>query len=394
MRTRHTAHPLPAFPVFSSAFLSSNEVVLGGGGGASRSGIKNKLRLYRVDEDRSLHLLNELELEKDEDAPMSMATHLETKTVVCGINSTTEKLQKGQNENCRVFGLSGEEHRLEQLNTKGTLLSGDTEDYQKVTVISPDGSLLVVAGNRELSLLSYPSLLPVAQTINVTEGDIYDATLSSSHFVITTTVNLLVYALPGTSSPTSSQQDERPSEKPSKKKKGKQKSKDKEETVNSSLPALELSLFRFHPSDPSVLYAMLNCTSPRTRSTKSVKRQAYAIKWVVNAHGSEEKAEKSRKAGESGVTCFDVSPDGKFLALGSSNYAINLLDSNTLSPLLTILKAHDFPLTTLCFNPTSKLLVSGSADSTVRVVSVPAWSTVLFIIVALIAILIAITLSK
>lgn len=43
MRARHTSHPLPNFPVFSSSFLSSNTLVLGGGGGASRTGIKNKL---------------------------------------------------------------------------------------------------------------------------------------------------------------------------------------------------------------------------------------------------------------------------------------------------------------------------------------------------------------
>jgi len=40
-------------------------------------------------------------------------------------------------------------------------------------------------------------------------------------------------------------------------------------------------------------------------------------------------------------------------------------------PLVTILKAHEFPPTTLKFNPTSKLLVSGSADNSVRVISVP-----------------------
>jgi prolactin regulatory element-binding protein len=34
------------------------------------------------------------------------------------------------------------------------------------------------------------------------------------------------------------------------------------------------------------------------------------------------------------------------------------------------LKAHDFPSTTLKFNPTGSLLVSGSADNTVRIVSV------------------------
>lgn len=43
MRTKHTAHSLPSFPVYSSAFVSPNELVLGGGGGQSKTGIKNKL---------------------------------------------------------------------------------------------------------------------------------------------------------------------------------------------------------------------------------------------------------------------------------------------------------------------------------------------------------------
>lgn len=43
MRTKHTPHPLPAFPVYSSAFISEHELVLGGGGGQSKTGVKNKL---------------------------------------------------------------------------------------------------------------------------------------------------------------------------------------------------------------------------------------------------------------------------------------------------------------------------------------------------------------
>ena len=43
MRAQHTSHPLKAFPVYSIAFISDNEVILGGGGGSSRAGIKNKM---------------------------------------------------------------------------------------------------------------------------------------------------------------------------------------------------------------------------------------------------------------------------------------------------------------------------------------------------------------
>lgn len=50
MRARHVAHGLANFPVYSSAFLSPYELVLGGGGGTTKSGIKNKLV-------RSLHIV-------------------------------------------------------------------------------------------------------------------------------------------------------------------------------------------------------------------------------------------------------------------------------------------------------------------------------------------------
>jgi prolactin regulatory element-binding protein len=92
MRARHTAHSTPTFPVYSAAFLSPTELILGGGGGASKTGIKNKLvrrpysrfdpdssfffqRLYHVDEFLTLKIADELQLESGEDAPMSMAVH-------------------------------------------------------------------------------------------------------------------------------------------------------------------------------------------------------------------------------------------------------------------------------------------------------------------------------
>lgn len=43
MRTQHTTHQLPAFPVYCSAWISEDRLVLGGGGGASKTGVKNKL---------------------------------------------------------------------------------------------------------------------------------------------------------------------------------------------------------------------------------------------------------------------------------------------------------------------------------------------------------------
>jgi len=129
MRTQHTPYSLPTFPVYSAGFVSPNELVLGGGGGSSRSGIKNKLRAYNVSTHKSLELIDEFEFERGEDAPMSLAVDSKSHTFVCGVNSTTDLLEKGQNENCRVFGFK--DHKLSLLRTHGTLTSGNLEDYQR-----------------------------------------------------------------------------------------------------------------------------------------------------------------------------------------------------------------------------------------------------------------------
>jgi len=132
MRARHITHSLPAF-----WFLAAAEVPQGPVLRISWYDNTDKLaliihgsytsvqRLYNVGEDMKLGLLDELELEKGEDAPMSMTAHSEvrnihtytvsldctayrvtqSKTFVCGVNSSTEKLRNGQNENCHLYGL-------------------------------------------------------------------------------------------------------------------------------------------------------------------------------------------------------------------------------------------------------------------------------------------------
>ncbi|KAH9998384.1 WD40-repeat-containing domain protein [Russula vinacea] len=350
MRARHTAHSTPTFPVYSAAFLSPGEVVLGGGGGASKTGIKNKLRLYHVDEYFTLKLTDELQLEVGEDAPMSMAPHpsvrhpvsLAGSSFVCGINSTAEKF----------------------VSSVGTL-GKDPDDFQKVTVFSPDGAYLAVAGGNELSVLTFPEL--VSTKTHIDQGEIYDAAFSGTTLVVATTVNLLVYNLLAS-----------------------EKGKEKESSVlnlenptvieRPKLPGGETGTFRvarYHPHSSRIFYT----------------RKAYLIRWNTDQW----KTERVRKVGVKGLTAFDVSDNGKWIAYGSSDCSVGLLDAFTLAPLLSILKSHEFPPTVLKFNPTSRLLISGSADNTVRLIAIPdglgdssSWSYALMIILALFFVLFAI----
>ncbi|KAF5370100.1 hypothetical protein D9758_001205 [Tetrapyrgos nigripes] len=395
MRVPHTPHTFPAFPIYSSAFVSDNQLVLGGGGGVSKSGIKNKLRLFTVKDDRSVELVDEYELAKGEDNPMSMAAHPDGKNLVCGVNSALESLQKGVNENCRSFSI--ENGKLSLTRTRGTISVSDDDDYQKVTVFSPDGTLVAVAGCNTLQVLSYPSLTPIASPVQ-TEKEIYDAAFSKSQLIIATTANLQVYNLP-------SAEKTKPS--PTKgKKKGKQKSDssssvqlslDRTIEVPESLGGSAGNTFRavrFHPQDDGILYTALNTIPKRTRS-KSTPKQAFVCKWNTESWT----VAKTRKIGDRSLTCFTVSPDGKFLGYGSSDLSIGLLDAVTLNPAASILKAHEFSVTTIAFSPSSKLLVSGSADYSIRVASIPEvtgsnWGFMMFILFAILVLFIAFAAQK
>ncbi|TDL29463.1 WD40 repeat-like protein [Rickenella mellea] len=395
MRAHHTPHTFSSFPVYSSAFVTDDRLVVGGGGGTSRSGVKNKLRLYSIPNDEKIELLDEFELAKDEDAPMSMTSDADLCNIVCGINSATELLVQGKNENCRLYNVQND--KIIAQGSRGTLRAGEDnlEDYQKVTALSPDHKFLIVAGDasKEFTLLSYPSLQPVTTTIH-TDHAIYDATFSSSNLVVATTNNLLVYGLPTTISLPSPG-------------KGKKKQKQRQRTASSliselsliktidrpTLPGSEACTFRavrFAPGNEKVLFTVINTSPPRTRG-KSVPKRGYICRWDTVTWD----VPKIRKAGEKGITCFDISPDGKLLGFGSADLTISLFDAQSLSPVLSILKAHEFPATTLCFNLSSTLFVSGSADSTVRAVAMPsysgtsAWSTFAVILITLLALLIA-----
>ncbi|KAI0248709.1 WD40-repeat-containing domain protein [Lactifluus subvellereus] len=370
MRTRHTAHSTPGFPVYSATFLSPGELILGGGGGTSKTGIKNKLRLYHVDEYLTLKLADELELENGEDAPMSMATHPTGSSFVCGINSTEDKVKQGENLNCRVYGVSDDD-KIEFISSVGTL-SKDPEDFQRVTVFSPDGAYMAVAGNKELSLLTVPEL--ASTSTHIDRGEIYDAAFSETMLVVATTVNLLVYNLSGS-------------------KKGKEKEGAVLTLENPSiieppkLPGEETGTFRvakFHPHSSRIFYTVMNTTP--ARDGKPTQRKAYLTRWNTDGW----KAERTRKVGTKGLTVFDLSDNGKWIAYGLSDCSVGLLDAFTLAPLLSILKTHEFPPTVLKFNPTSRLLISGSADNTVRLIAIPEelgdsspWSYALMIILAL-----------
>ncbi|KIO30192.1 hypothetical protein M407DRAFT_156595 [Tulasnella calospora MUT 4182] len=329
VRCNHTQHALPSFPVYSIGFVADDKVVLGGGGGASRSGIKNKLRLYNVDS-KSLDLVNELELDPGEDAPMSMAIARKSQDIICGINSTLEK-RKNDNQNCRVYHVSKED-KLEKKQTTSTLTieNDEDDDYQKVTTLSPDGGIFAVGStNNQVALLSFPALEPIASPFDIPKsgGDVFDVDFYDEYAVICGSKTIYFVRLPSS-------------------KLGKRNAKTALEVATTvalpTLPGLATGTtcsFRAArmvnnndsegQSAGKLLYAVVNTTPPR--SARGGSRAAFVCVFQQQDKSPEWGLVKNRSASSKAITVFDVNGAGTLLAYGSSDLSIGILDAKTLA---------------------------------------------------------------
>ncbi|CAE6505049.1 unnamed protein product [Rhizoctonia solani] len=372
MRTQHALHTLQAFPVYSLGFVKNDKLLLGGGGGATRSGIKNKLRLYDVDESGAkFDLLTELELEKDEDAPMSMAIDFEQNSFICGINGSMEKVEAGINPHCRAFSIETKEGMKPLIKfERSTQLvkEKNPEAFQKVTALSRDGTLLAAGSSdgkpfNQVTLVSYPKLDLASDPFTFPSGELFDADFSvDGYLIVTSTTNLYVFSpssapskmSPSTAHPQLNLLNTIP--------------------VPASHPNSSFRSTRWSPHDSKTAWSVINTTSGASKD-----RRAWIVRWNITGLGEGEKNEgkgdwrvaRTAKAATRPITVFDVSQDGKLLAFGSSDLSVGILDSQKLVPLLTILRAHEFPPTALRFNPNASLLASASADNTLRLIAVP-----------------------
>ncbi|POY72890.1 hypothetical protein BMF94_4051 [Rhodotorula taiwanensis] len=343
------------FPVYSVAWTDDHTVVLAGGGGSSRTGVKNRLSMYSVDlKQRQLSLKQEHELSREEDAPMTIAIDLETKALAAGINSSATELEKGVNENLRVFSFAGE--NIEYQKRSSTLSSTDPDHYQKVTAFSRSSPKMLAVGstNSQLSLLSYPDLRDVCPTLDYNGEEIFDADFNDDGEMLAGTSSNKLCVWPtkvadSSTVPEPLQVIERP-------------------VLKRELACTFRAAKFGRKSTASNLYTVVNAApSGSVRKPPAGSKKAFVSLWDARAW----RLLKTRTVSQKPVTAFDVSDDGTLLAYGSSDLSIGILDAVTLRPIVTVLHAHDFPVTSLKFNPSGSILVSGSADNSIRVVRVP-----------------------
>lgn len=420
-RTQH--FPVQAkIPIYSVGFVQDDLIVYSGGGGAGRSGVTNAVVAARVDlSAQTIHKLDELKLSRDEDAPMAMAVNAAKSQLVCGINNAAEDMKKGNNQPIRIFDyslqgttasskqassddkgkakeqMSHQDSKVELHFAKAvsSLHLQDPEEYLKVATFSPNGRMLAVAStDGQIALHRYPSLFsiwndagePSSSALAAAEAkdtsisipsqdfeksEIYDADFSHSntHVVFTSSSKLVVYATEPFSE--SSPDDAVPN--------GDATGHSAEgfaQTIQTiKNPALggkgpcSFRAARFGRGEASKekLFTVVNAAPAGGKGPKAKIRKSFVTAWDADTWDLIE----TRHVSDRPVTVFDVSPDGNFLAYGSSDLSIGVLDAKTLRPVLKILHAHDFPPTCLKFNPASNLLISASADHTLRVIPIP-----------------------
>ncbi|CDU25605.1 uncharacterized protein SPSC_05498 [Sporisorium scitamineum] len=425
-RTQH--FPVQAkIPIYSVGFIDDNVIVYSGGGGAGRSGVTNAVVAAHVDlAAQTIHKLDQLSLSRDEDAPMAMSINTSKSQLVCGINNIADEVRRGNNQPIRIFKYtlfsstaaeksdsadgekaapSTDKGKAKQQDVKVELHFDravqsmhiqDPEQYVKVAAFSPNGRMLAVATtDGQVALHRYPAVSPIwndagepsssalaaaeAKDTSISipshdfdKSEIYDADFSHSntHVVFTSSSKLVVYATTpfseANADDTLTNHDNASA----------QLAEGYAQTIQTiKNPALggkgpcSFRAARFGRGDASKekLFTVVNAAPAGGKGPKAKIRKSFVTAWDADSWDLIE----TRHVSDRPVTVFDVSPDGRFLAYGSSDLSIGVLDAKTLRPVLKILHAHDFPPTCLKFNPSSNLLISASADNTLRVIPIP-----------------------
>ncbi|PVH72643.1 hypothetical protein DL98DRAFT_563489 [Cadophora sp. DSE1049] len=97
-----------SYPLYAVDFdpLDSTRLLVGGGGGAGRTGVGNKITLLDASNPNELQELRDIELSKDEDNVTSLAVGVDqdgSPLVFAGVNSSPADVEKGKNLHFRVF---------------------------------------------------------------------------------------------------------------------------------------------------------------------------------------------------------------------------------------------------------------------------------------------------
>ncbi|KAI3757387.1 hypothetical protein L6452_04924 [Arctium lappa] len=322
----------------------SNYVIFAGGGGEGRSGIPNALIISLFDS--TSNSLSDQPVEKlgtGDDLPYRMAVHPGGEGVICSLPKSCRWLEWDaiKNEDIIKLSLKPSEKVLDQLEDVG---------QQLAVTFSHDGSLLAVGGeDGTLRVFKWPSMALVLDAPKAhTSVKNLDFSLDGK-FIVS------VGSGPGRVWDISSSM------------------------AKASLPKENDEVFGFcrfsqNIKNDQVLYV----TAMRDRGGSIVKWNTTTWKRISSKHIVRDP-----------ISAFSVSNDGKFLAIGTIEGDILILNSSSMKVQTVVKKAHLGLVTALSFSDNSRALASASLDSSARVTlikettkngGVSVWVILLFVI--------------
>ncbi|KAL6543817.1 hypothetical protein OROGR_010314 [Orobanche gracilis] len=335
-----------------ASYNESRHVVLAGGGGEGHSGIPNALLLSAFDSE-STSLSDEPVgiLRTGSDLPYRIAVHPGGEGLICSFPKS-----------CRWFEwdstTSADKHTLSLKSSKKFLEQLDDVGLQLAMTFNIEGSLLAVGGeppqDGRLRVLKWPAMESTLDEANV-HASVKDLDFSpDGKFLVSVgsgPARIWNVATSSSIASLSKQNDE----------------------------IFGFCRFSRTTDRDQVLYI----TAMRDKSSS-------IIKWNTN---SWERVNSTRVARDP-ISAFNVSPNGKLLAIGTIQGDILILSSVDMRVQSVVRKAHLGLVTALAFSLDSRALVSASLDSSARVTLIrdkkkddgmSSW-TILFIILVAIAV--------
>ncbi|KAF9673993.1 hypothetical protein SADUNF_Sadunf10G0081500 [Salix dunnii] len=304
---------------------SSNEyyVILAGGGGEGSSGIPNAVLLSRFDfSSNSLSSQPVAKLGLGSQVPYRMVVHPSGDGVLCAFPSS-----------CRFFDWDevkdNEDHKLGLKPSKKVLTQLEDVGQQLALAFNSDSSVLAVGGeDGSLRVFKWPSM-----EIILNEAQAH-ASLKD-----------LCFSPDGKFLVSLGQRD-----------------RGRVWDVTSSTAVASL------PKENDEIFAACRF-SQRSDQTKVLYIAAITDKGasIVIWNTSSWRRVSSKHVAREPVSSFNVSPDGKLLAMGMTQGDVLLVNSTNLSVKTIIRKAHLGIVTALAFSHDSRALVSASMDSSARV---------------------------